>query len=91
MTPATTCTTNTNEVILSNDKLIYCNGINQIQFSETEQYVQLTGIDVSSSLYPIITKGDDNILLKIDFNSVTQYEGSDGKKIFLNYKILLYR
>ncbi|OUM63258.1 hypothetical protein PIROE2DRAFT_20691, partial [Piromyces sp. E2] len=75
---SSSCTINTNEVILLDNKLIYCNGISKVDFLEYEQYVKLTGVNVESR-YPIIISGNDNILLKLDSYSVTQFvTGNDG-------------
>lgn len=66
------CNENPNEVILSLNRLYYCNNKNTIPFSSSDKYYELSNIDASSK-YPEVVEGSDIILLRINKYSVTQY------------------
>ncbi|ORX78583.1 hypothetical protein BCR32DRAFT_270003 [Anaeromyces robustus] len=73
--PGSSCSSKNNEVILYNNYLYYCYDNSMIDFDSTIYYYELKNID-ADSIYPKIVNGNDNILLKIDEYSVTQYINS---------------
>ncbi|ORX78488.1 hypothetical protein BCR32DRAFT_282235 [Anaeromyces robustus] len=65
------CSSYSNEVILNNNVLYYCNGNNIISFSDDTMYYILDDIN-ANSIYPVIESGTDTIIIMIDKYSVTQ-------------------
>ncbi|OUM57860.1 hypothetical protein PIROE2DRAFT_17027, partial [Piromyces sp. E2] len=83
-----TCENNENTVIVKNNKLLYCNYLNEVEFKDYEQYHKLENINLKL-VYPRVQKGFDTMLLKIDKYSVTQYYNTYGICINSNFTLRL--
>jgi len=73
----------------SSNSLHFCLHSKQYDFEEEEKYYKLTNINPKNVIFPIVEKGHDYILLKIDKYSVSQYIAATlGRFIYFNIIII---